>query len=57
VSHFRGALQDNWDPSPFRFFAKKYENTTGWQITKMHCGHSVMIDMPRELAAVLDDLA
>jgi len=50
-------LADNWDPSPFRFFAKKYENVTGWQIMKMCCGHSVMVDMPSELAAVLDDLA
>jgi len=24
---------------------------------KMRCGHSVMVDMPGELAAVLDDLA
>jgi hypothetical protein len=50
-------LADDWDPSPFRFFAKKYESVAGWQIMKMHCGHSVMVDMPRELAAVLDDLA
>ena len=50
-------LADNWDPSPFRFFAKKYENVTGWQIMKMRCGHSVMVDMPSELAAVLDKLA
>ncbi len=50
-------LADNWDPSPFRFFAKKYESVAGWQIVKMRCGHSVMVDMPSELAAVLDDLA
>ena len=61
-------LADNWDPSPFRLFAKKYENpfrlfakkyesVVGWQIMKMRCGHSVMVDMPSELAAVLDDLA
>ncbi len=50
-------LADNWDPSPFRFFAKKYESVTGWQIMKMRCGHSVMVDMPSELAAVLDELA
>jgi len=24
---------------------------------KIRCGHSVMVDMPGELAAVLDDLA
>jgi hypothetical protein len=50
-------LADNWDPSPFRFFAKKYESVTRWQIIKMRCGHSVMVDMPSELAAVLDELA
>jgi pimeloyl-ACP methyl ester carboxylesterase len=50
-------LADNWDPSPFRFFAKKYESVAAWQILKMRCGHSVMVDMPGELAAVLDDLA
>ena len=27
------------------------------QIMKMRCGHGVMVDMPRELAAVLDELA
>jgi len=30
---------------------------TGWQIMKMRCGHSIMVDMPSELAAVLDELA
>jgi len=50
-------LADNRDPSPFRFFAKKYESVAGWQIIKMRCGRSVMVDMPGELAAVLDDLA
>ena len=50
-------LADDWDPSPFRFFAKKYESVAGWQIMKIRCGHSVMVDMPGELAAVLDDLA
>src|SRR5260370_32052381 len=50
-------LADNWDLSPFRFFAKKYESVAGWQIVKMRCGHSVMVYMPSELAAVLDELA
>jgi pimeloyl-ACP methyl ester carboxylesterase len=50
-------LADDWDPSPFRFFARKYESVAGWHIMKMRCGHSVMVDMPNELAAVLDDLA
>ncbi len=32
-------------------------SVTGWQIMKMRCGHSIMVDMPSELAAVLDELA
>src|SRR5690242_4276064 len=45
-------LADDWDPSPFRFFAKKYESARGWEIIKMRCGHSVTVDKPSELAAV-----
>ena len=50
-------LADDWDPSPFRFFARKYESVAGWHIVKMRCGHSVVVDPPSELAALLDDLA
>jgi homoaconitase/3-isopropylmalate dehydratase large subunit len=38
-------------------FGKEVEIDAGWRIVKMRCGHSVMVDMPRELAAVLDHLA
>ena len=50
-------VANNWNPSRFRFFAKKYESVAGWQVIKMHCGHSVMVDMPSELAPVLDQFA
>lgn len=47
-------LADSWDPSPFRFFAKRCSDTPGWgEVVKMPCGHDVMVDMPRELAAAL----
>jgi pimeloyl-ACP methyl ester carboxylesterase len=50
-------LADNWDPSPFRYFAKKVGSLPGWKLTKMPCGHNIMVDMPDELACILLDLA
>ena len=46
-------LADGWDPSPFRYFAAKVEGRSGWDLAKMPCGHDVMVDMPKELAAAL----
>jgi len=50
-------LADGWDPSPFRHFAKLYEGKPGWEVVTMACGHDVMVDMPKELAAALARLA
>jgi pimeloyl-ACP methyl ester carboxylesterase len=50
-------LADGWDPSPFRYFAKKHEGQAGWQVIKMPSSHDVMVDMPNELAAELMKLA
>jgi pimeloyl-ACP methyl ester carboxylesterase len=50
-------LADGWDPSPFRHFARLYAEKPGWQVTTMPCGHDLMIDMPKELAATLARLA
>ena len=50
-------LADSWEPSPFRHFAKKHEASAGWRVTKLACGHDVMVDMPKELAAELQTLA
>ena len=46
-------LADGWDPSPFRYFAKKYDGAPGWDVIKLPGGHDVMVDLPNELAAVL----
>jgi pimeloyl-ACP methyl ester carboxylesterase len=50
-------LADNWDPSPFRYFAAKMEKAPGWRLVKMPVSHDVMVDMPEELAAELLKLA
>jgi pimeloyl-ACP methyl ester carboxylesterase len=46
-------LADGWDPSPFRHFAAQAEGKAGWRVVKVPCGHDVMVDMPKELAAEL----
>lgn len=46
-------LADNWDPSPFRYFADKYSSDSGWSVVKVPSSHDVMVDMPLELAAEL----
>jgi pimeloyl-ACP methyl ester carboxylesterase len=50
-------LADGWDPSPFRYFAKKFEGAPGWDVVKLPSSHDVMVDMPNELAAALGKLA
>ncbi len=49
-------LADAWDPSPFRYFAKKYDGQKNWTVVKMPSSHDVMVDMPNELAAQLEKL-
>ncbi|WP_100176180.1 alpha/beta fold hydrolase [Bradyrhizobium nitroreducens] len=46
-------LAEGWDPSPFRYYAAKVAGLPGWRVTKMPCGHDVMVDMPVELAREL----
>ncbi len=46
-------LADNWDPSPFRYFAAKVDGCSGWSLSKLPCGHNIMVDMPEELAEKL----
>jgi hypothetical protein len=53
VKHRLYILADGWDPSPFRYFAKKYDRAPGWDVIKLPGGHDVMVDLPNELAAVL----
>jgi hypothetical protein len=46
-------LADGWDPSPFRYFAKKYVGAPGWEVIKLPSRHDVMVDLPNELAAAI----
>ena len=46
-------LADNWDPSPFRYFAEKVDGLPDWSVKRMPCGHNIMVDMPVELADFL----
>jgi pimeloyl-ACP methyl ester carboxylesterase len=46
-------LADGWDPSPFRYFAKKYTGAPEWDVIKLRSGHDVMVDLPNELAAAI----
>jgi len=50
-------LADGWDPSPFRHFAKQCDGKPGWEVVKLPCSHDAMVDMPKELAALLARLA
>ncbi len=46
-------LADGWDPSPFRWYAARFERDPAWRVTRFPCGHDVMVDMPVELAREL----
>ena len=50
-------LADGWDPSPFRYFAKKYTGAPGWDVIKLPSGHDVMVGLPNELAAAIAKIA
>jgi hypothetical protein len=50
-------LADGWDPSPFRYFARKFTGAPGWDVIKLASGHDVMVDWPNELAAILAKIA
>ncbi|MCL4184428.1 MAG: alpha/beta hydrolase [Burkholderiaceae bacterium] len=46
-------LADGWDPSPFRYFAAKYDGAPGWRVVSLPSSHDVMVDMPEALAELL----
>src|SRR5262245_11856919 len=50
-------LAEAWDPSPFRYYAAKVAGLPGWRVTRMPCGHDVMVDLPHELARELMKIA
>ena len=47
-------LADAWDPSPFRHFARQVDGQPGWQLAKLPSSHDVMVDMPDELADLVE---
>jgi hypothetical protein len=51
------SIADGWDPSPFRYYAAKVTGLPGWRVTKMPCGHDIMVDLPLELVRELVNLA
>lgn len=50
-------LADGWVPSPFRQFAAQVQGKPGWRVVKLPSSHDVMVDMPKELAAELVQMA
>jgi pimeloyl-ACP methyl ester carboxylesterase len=50
-------LANGWDPSPFRYYAARFDSQPGWRVVRFPCGHDVMVDMPQELAQELLKLA
>jgi hypothetical protein len=50
-------LATRWAPSPFGYYADKLRGDPGWSVIEMATGHDIMVDMPLELAAVIDDVA
>lgn len=49
-------LAEGWGPSPFPYYAKQVTGKTGWRVSRLPCGHDVMVDMPVELATLLTTL-
>lgn len=50
-------LATKWAPSPFQYFADQFRHDPDWHVLDMATGHDIMVDMPLELAAVLDGIA
>jgi pimeloyl-ACP methyl ester carboxylesterase len=47
-------LATGWTrPSPFQQFGERFKDDRGWQLVRFACGHDVMVDLPKELAAAL----
>ncbi|MCP3712430.1 alpha/beta hydrolase [Paraburkholderia sp. CNPSo 3274] len=46
-------LAERWDPSPFSYYAEQVAGKPGWRVSRVPCGHDVMVDMPIELANLL----
>ena len=48
-------LATGWQGSPFPAIYARLEKQPGWQLRQFACGHDVMLDMPQETAALLED--
>ncbi|KRA56790.1 hypothetical protein ASD79_17170 [Caulobacter sp. Root655] len=56
IPDIRYVLATGWSHSPFAAF-RDLAAKRGWRTSTMACGHDVMLDLPAELAAVLDGVA
>lgn len=46
-------VAEGWGPNPFHYFAAKVQGQPGWVVSRLPCGHDVMVHMPSELAGEL----
>jgi hypothetical protein len=46
-------IATGWEPSSFSQFGARFKDDKDWQVVSIACGHDVMVDRPRELAAAL----
>ncbi len=53
--HFLFATK--WAPTPFQFYADKFRPDPAWRVVDMDTSHDIMVDMPLELAALIDGVA
>jgi len=53
-AYIRAAKDTN---TAFDMFHDKYSKDAAWRTWKLPCGHHVMLDMPQELANILEQLA
>lgn len=56
IEHRFFILAEGWEPSPFPYCAEQFAGKPGWRVSRLPCGHDVMVDMPLELAASLIDI-
>jgi hypothetical protein len=46
-----------WGPSPFPYFGEKFSGQPGWRVETLPAGHDIMVDMPVELAGLIDSMS
>ncbi len=50
-------LATGWQGSPFPAIYDRISQQPGWRLKQFDCGHDVMLDMPQETAALLEEWA